>query len=249
LSNSKTHIVLFSGGLASYEVGRRVINKFGKGNVKLWFFDTLIEDNSLYEFLDQCEKLFDIKIDRLQDGRNPWQVFRDERFIGNSRITLCSRVLKRELLVRLLRINYPDKNVILYLGYEAFETKRIDKARERWNDKGYSVEFPLEKPPFFRKDELIKSLVSKGINIPCLYQLGFTHNNCGGACVQAGINQWIKLLHIFPERYLWHEEQEQQTRKFLNKDVSILRDRTDNHTRPLTLQELRHRIEHLKQKK
>lgn len=35
---------------------------------------------------------------RLADGRDIWQVFRDVKFLGNTRIDPCSRVLKRELM-------------------------------------------------------------------------------------------------------------------------------------------------------
>jgi len=239
----KTHIVLFSGGLSSFEVSSRVINRFGKENVKLWFFDTLIEDNDVYRFLDDSQEKLGIGVTVFKDGRHPWEVFRDERFIGNSRVPLCNRVLKRALLEKLLKSFYPKKNVTLYFGYDSFETKRMEKAKSRWTASGYDVCFPLSEPPFYNKSMLIEQVQLKGLKIPNLYCNGFTHNNCGGACVQAGIGQWSKLWFEFPERYLWHEDQEMITRDYLNKDVSVLRDRTSNNTRPLTLRELRYRLE------
>lgn len=33
----------------------------------------------------------------LVEGRDVWEVFRDRRFLGNSQVDLCSRILKREL--------------------------------------------------------------------------------------------------------------------------------------------------------
>jgi 3'-phosphoadenosine 5'-phosphosulfate sulfotransferase (PAPS reductase)/FAD synthetase len=238
-SNNKDKIVLFSGGIASFEVGRRVLEKFDKDNIKFWFFDTLTEDEGLYKFLNQCEKYLGIQIQRFSDGRNIWEVFRDERFIGNSRVPLCNRVLKRELLERTLCEVYPSKNLILFLGYEYNEKKRMEIAQKKWNEKGYKVSFPLSKPPYLSRKKLIENVESCGLEIPRLYKLGFTHNNCGGACVQAGIKQWLLLLEHFPERYLWHEKQEMQTRNYLDKDVAILRDRTGGKTRPLSLHELR----------
>jgi len=237
------HIVLFSGGLSSFVVSNRVINKYGKENTKLWFFDTLIEDEDVYRFLEDAQNFLDVKIETFRDGRHPWQVFRDERFIGNSRVPLCNRVLKREVLEKLLRSKYPHKNIKLYLGYDYFEKKRIDRARKSWHKKGYNVEFPLTLPPILSKSDIISHIISQGLFIPKLYCNGFTHNNCGGACVQAGIRQWSKLWKEFPERYLWHEEQEIITREFLNKDVSVLRDRTNKTTKPLTLLQLRKRLE------
>lgn len=216
-----------------------MLEKYGKENVKFWFFDTLIEDESLYRFLDQCEDFLGITIERFSDGRNFWEVFRDERFIGNSRVPLCNRVLKRELLEKKLKHEFPFNNVILFLGYEYTETDRMEKAKFKWNEKGYDVSFPLASAPHQEKVDLINKLQKYGLEIPRLYDLGFKHNNCGGACVRAGINQWQLLLELFPERYLWHERQEQKIRNYLNKDVAILRDRTGGVTKPLTLRKLR----------
>lgn len=216
-----------------------VLEKYAKENIRFWFFDTLTEDDSLYNFVDQCEDFLGIEIERFCDGRNIWEVFRDERFIGNSRVPLCNRVLKRELLERKLKQEFPSKNLILFLGYEYYEKERMEKAKNKWNKNGYQVSFPLAEKEHQEKEVLISKLNDYGLTIPKLYDLGFKHNNCGGACVRAGINQWLLLLELFPERYLWHERQEQQIREYLNKDVAILRDRTGGVTKPLTLRELR----------
>jgi hypothetical protein len=115
----------------------------------------------------------------------------------------------------------------------------MDRAKKKWDENGYEVSFPLSKPPLLDQEDLMENARACGLEIPRLYKLGFNHNNCGGACVQAGINQWLLLLDIFPDRFLWHENQELRTREYLEKDVAILRDRTGGKTRPLTLRELR----------
>lgn len=240
------HIVLFSGGLASFEVARRVISKFGRKNVRLWFFDTRVEDEDLYRFLKDAENLFSIKIERFEDGRNPWQVFKDERFIGNSRVDICSKILKRNLLEKLLHQHFPNKKqVTLYFGLEWTETHRMEVLKPRWSEKGYRVEFPLTWKPLLEPNELAQVPQSLGITIPRLYTLGFSHNNCGGACIKAGIKQWSLLWYTFPERYRWHERNENALREYLRKDVSILRDRKNGSTKPLTLTELRERLQAL----
>ena len=58
-----------------------------------------------------------------------------------------------------------------------------------------------------------------------------------------GQGQWAHLLAVMPERYAWHEEQEELTRQHIGSDVSILRDRRGGSTKPLTLRQLRERIE------
>jgi hypothetical protein len=242
--DSPTHIVLLSGGMASFEAGRRVAERYGMNRVRCWFFDTQIEDEDLYRFLADCAALCEVPLERFADGRHPWAVFRAERFIGNSQVAVCNRVLKRTMLERLLRQQYPAKNVVLHFGLEQSEEKRRSVLAQRWVGGGYQVDFPLTWSPMPSRADLWASLRTAGIEPPRMYQLGFGHNNCGGACVKAGIHQWVHLFQTFPERYVWHEEQEQLTREYLGKDVSILRDRVGGHTRPLTLSELRHRIEY-----
>lgn len=242
-SDSLAHIVLFSGGLASFAAAGRVLERYGKERVNLWFFDTLIEDNDSYRFLDDCEANFDLRIHRLTEGRNPWQVFRDERFIGNSRAPLCNRVIKRQFLERLLKSTYPRKDVVLHFGLEPSERNRMELVTNKWRKKGYRVDFPLSWNPSLCRGGITEAVQKAGITPPRLYALGFRHNNCGGACVKAGLRQWALLWRVLPDRYIWHEIQEQRIREYLDKDVAILRTRTDRHTRPLTLRTLRTLLE------
>lgn len=245
MSTKYNHVVLISGGLASFEAARRVVTKFNRNDVSLLFFDTLIEDPDLYRFLNDIEIALRIRIERIVEGRNPWQVFRDERFIGNSRADPCSKKLKREVLEKELSSRFPNKNVVLYFGLDWTEVHRMEALAPKWEEKGYKVEFPLNWKPLLLHDDF-KSIVERlGIQIPRLYKIGFAHNNCGGACVKAGIKQWSLLWHTFPSRYLWHERREQDLRKYLGKNISILRNRKNGKTRPMTLRVLRLRLQRL----
>ena len=47
----------------------------------------------------------------------------------------------------------------------------------------------------------------------------------------------------FPERYKWHEDEEEKTRSVIGKNVSILRDARGGKVKPLTLRKFRERIE------
>ena len=84
----------------------------------------------------------------------------------------------------------------------------------------------------------------EGIRLPRLYELGFAHNNCGGFCVKAGQGHFANLLRAMPARYAKHEALERAMRAYLGKDVSVLTDRRgDGKKKPLTLRDLRMRIE------
>ena len=72
--------------------------------------------------------------------------------------------------------------------------------------------------------------------------MGFPHANCGGGCIKAGQSQFARLLDQLPDRYAEWERHEQELRADLG-DVAILRDRTRDESKPLTLTDLRLRIE------
>lgn len=88
-------VVQFSGGVGSWAAARRLIQLGDYEAVTLLFADTLIEDEDLYRFLDDAvtdlralgaERDVSVGYHRIADGRTPWEVFRDRRFIGNTRV-------------------------------------------------------------------------------------------------------------------------------------------------------------------
>jgi hypothetical protein len=236
-------VVMVSGGLGSFEAARRVLERYGKKNVHLWFADTRMEDEDLYRFLNDVESNLGVKIHRFAEGRTPWEVFKDERFLGNSRIDPCSKILKRQFLREKLISTFGYLNAIVYLGLDWTEPHRVSRASEYWEKDGIKVDFPLCWEPFLFPQDYFEIARGYGIEPPRLYQYGFPHNNCGGACVKAGIKQWAHLWKTFPDRYLWNETQEEQLRHYLGKNISILVDRHGGERRPMTLRELRKRLE------
>lgn len=175
------------------------------------------------------------------EGRTPWQVFNDVRLIGNTRADPCSRILKREHLRRWLEANCDPESTTVYLGIDWTEEHRFIGAQRFWAP--WHVEAPLCDRPYRWKQDYLSDLHRLGIKPPRLYEMGFSHNNCGGFCVKAGHGQFAKLLEAMPARYADHEAQEEAFRARLGKDVAILRDRAGGETKPLPLRVLRERIE------
>jgi hypothetical protein len=247
------HVVMFSGGIGSWATAKRVAEAHGTADLTLLFTDTIMEDEDLYRFLD--EAVADVFWDRppnlvrLADGRDPWQVFEDERFLGNSGVDPCSKLLKRQPAYRWLKENCDPADTIVYLGLDWTEEHRFDDgkgrgAKARYARNGWVCKAPLCEAPFVTKRELYRKLEEEaGIRLPRLYVLGFPHNNCGGFCIKAGIAHFIHLLRTLPQRFAYHEEKEQGIRIFLGKDVSILKETVNGETRPLTLRDLRLRVE------
>ena len=236
------HIVMFSGGAGSWAAAKRVVEDYGPENVKLVFADTMMEDEDLYRFLHEAVENVQAELVYLQEGRDVWQVFKDKRFIGNTRVDPCSRILKRELIFSWLEETYSDpSDVIIYLGMDWTEGDRFKKAQSYWTP--YIVQAPMKEPPYLDKDEVLEWMKSEGLEPPRLYNMGFPHNNCGGFCIKAGQGHFKLLLEKLPERYAYHERKEQEMRDYLGKDVAILRDRRNGQTKPMTLKTFRERVE------
>lgn len=238
------HVVMWSGGITSWATARHVIAEHGTTNVTLLFADTNAEDETLYEFNDAASAQLGVPITRVADTqeRNPRQVFEDKRWLGNTRIAQCSHVLKQEPCRAWLNANGGTfADTTLYVGIDWTETERLPAIERGWDP--WRVDAPLTRPPYRDKGQLLVEARKAGLTIPRLYDLGFAHNNCGGACVKGGQSQWVRLLKVFPHRYARAEAAETKMRALLGKDVSILRDRTGGTTKPLTLAALRARIE------
>jgi hypothetical protein len=175
----------------------------------------------------------------LADGRTPWEVFRDERYLGNTRADPCSRVLKRELGDRWMSAHAPD--AVRVFGIDWTEVHRFERLAARLG--ADRVRAPLCEAPYLDKPDVLAWLAREGIAAPRLYGLGFAHNNCGGGCVKAGIGHFAHLYRVLPEVFAEWEREEQALRDHLGKDVAMLRDRSGGAPTPLPLTQLRRRLE------
>lgn len=237
----RKRLVMYSGGIGSWCAAMRAVALHGPENVRLLFTDTLIEDETLYAFMRDGAALMGAELVEIADGRTPFEVFVDKRFLGNSRTDPCSEILKRELSKRWVREHAPPDKWVIVFGVDYSEAHRFERLQARWAP--HVVEAPMCDEPWLSKAEQLAWARRCGLTIPRLYELGFRHNNCGGGCVKAGQASWRLLLLSMPDRYDRWERQEQIIRHYLGKDVSMLKERRNGESVPLTLRALRGRIE------
>ena len=235
------HLVLFSGGIGSWAAAKRIREHHPDDVIVCVFTDTKTEDEDLYRFLPQAAGDVGGQLVTLADGRDVWEVFFDEKMIGNTRADICSRILKRDLVRKWIEETYQPDEVIIYMGIDWSEMHRFERAVPRWLP--YTLKAPLCDPPYLSKQDVIRWAEDEGLTPPRAYELGFPHNNCGGFCVKQGRAAFAHLLKVLPERYAYHEAKEQEFRDFVGKDVAILRDRRGGETKPFTLIQLRERVE------
>jgi hypothetical protein len=256
-----TFIVSFGGGLTSYEALRRTIAAHGRENTVSLFADmgqvrdeegrvVCGEDDDLFRFMEEVERLLDFKITRLKhpDYTDIWDVFFKVRLMGNTQFDPCSERMKRGVIADHLKQHHTAVEIpadffrptrpadVLVTGLDWTEPDRVTDYRNAVMP--WQSWFPLCEEPLLTKADIAEGLLREGIEPPSLYEQGFSHNNCGGFCVKMGHSQAFRLWKNRPWVYFHHAGKEQQFRQFIGKDVAILRDRRNKETLPLTLLEL-----------
>ncbi len=237
-----THVVQFSTGIGSWATARRVAERHGTDDLVLLFADPKAEDPDNYRFAIDAAADIGVSLTTVADarGRDPKQVMRDERFLGNSRIAPCSKHLKQVPCRNWLKDNTDSANTVLYVGIDWSEPQRIPAIRAGWAP--WPVEFPMTEPPYIDKHGMQAMARARGLEPPSMYDDGYPHANCGGCCVRQGQAGWALTLRVHPDRYAAMETFENEMRDELG-DVSMMKSRIGGETSTLTLTELRERLE------
>lgn len=191
----------------------------------------------------------------LVEGRDPWEVFRDRRFLGNSLVDPCSEVTKRDMLDSWRMGNCwrpgdlwgePDHFAV---GIGDHEAHRFDDGRgrgigPRTSAEGWLYHAPLLTEPLPGEHALFYAPLDQiGPKEPRLYAMGYMHNNCGGFCVKAGQAHYANRYRVQPERFAYDAMMERKLRDFLGKEVSMLTDRRGGGgKKPLTLDAFANRL-------
>jgi hypothetical protein len=242
-------VVMFSGGIGSWATAKIVAERYGTDDLYLVFADVkgsatdphIGEDEDTYRFIKQSVANIGGTYIYLNEGRDIWQLFEDQKFLGNSRVANCSKLLKQRPARKWLKENCDPADTVIYVGIDWTETHRLPAIVRNYLP--YKAEAPLSEPPYRDKNELIQWAKNEGLDTPRLYEMGFAHNNCGGGCVRAGQGQFKKLLETMPERFATWEAKEQHLRKVIGQDVAILNEVVNGVKKPLPLIELRKRAE------
>jgi len=233
------YICSISGGVPSAVATERVIQRFGRENVVIWFANTSWEDEDLYRFVRDCMKRWGGELVEYRDGRTPLQVAEDKSIIPNQRIAPCSFKLKIEPFTKFLKSH--SKPVTVCLGLDWSEVHRMDAPKKNYESiNGVTVDYPLMWKPYELRNyfDVVKN--EWGIQTPRLYDEGFPHNNCGGRCVKQGIKEWRRLMLHHPERFAevrdW--EQIQRATGDARANYAIARDQSNGEVVPRTLAEI-----------
>jgi len=182
----------------------------------------------------------------IYDGRTPWEVFHEERFIGNSRIDPCSKILKRKLMDDWRSERFTPESCVIAVGLNWDEDDRIQTIKRR--GKPWEFITPLEAewegvPSITGKPAWIAYAAERGLPRSLAYEQGLAHDNCGGGCVKAGIGHWKQLHAKRPEVFAQWEKAEATEMLRLGTPWGMPKCRRGGKAKPLPLSKLRQRIE------
>lgn len=134
----------------------------------------------------------------IADGRTPWEVFRDEKFVGNTRVASCSHLLKQDTSRAWLETHCLPAETTIYLGIHWSEMDRFTGnkakkgARDLWLP--WKCRAPLCELPFEPYLQMFVDMGAAGIAKPRLYEMGFAHNNCFSGDTRFLTDQGVKSL-------------------------------------------------------
>jgi hypothetical protein len=189
------HIVCFSGGHSSSLVAIEVVRKFGNKDVVLLNHDIneSVEHQDIKRFKKQVTDYLKLPITYANmknvESMDQFDVCEKHGgFLkgGGSRASMsaaCTTILKTEPFHKWLEANVPDKNCIIYYGFDKNEPQRIQRRAQILGAQGYKSDYPLA---FWNRT--IESTLEVGIEPPLTYTV-WKHANCQG-CLKGGKQHW-----------------------------------------------------------
>lgn len=190
----------------------------------------------------------------LVEGRDPWEIFRDSRFLGNSSVDPCSKIAKRNV-ADAWRVGNCAREGELFgpadliaVGIGDHEAHRFDDGQgggigPRTAADGWVYHAPLQSDPTDCPSLFFAPVEKLGVAPQRLYAKGYKHANCGGFCCKAGQAHYANRFRVDPERFAYDAMMERKLAAYLGGGVSMLTDRRGGDgKKPMTLDQFAERL-------
>lgn len=244
LTNKKSIICWWSGGITSAVACKIAIDLYGKDMCRVIMIDTQNEDPDTYRFLKDCQRWYGVNIEVITGLDNKTNikdidstlvdiglsyssiedVWRAHKSLNVATGAICSTQLKRKVRESWQEVNDFTHQVF---GFE-FEKKEFNRANGlRKNHPKARGIYPLLMMGY-DKDDCLRIVREAGLEIPRMYRLGFRNNNCfSTGCVQGGIGYWQKMKSDFPDKFNKMADMEHELTTLRGEPVTMLKDQSN----------------------
>lgn len=224
-------IAWWSGGITSAVTCKLCIDIYGAENVRVIFIDTENEHKDTYRFKNDCEKWYELPIETItgigEKFKSIVDVWTKYKSLNVSHGAVCSSTLKTNVRKKWQKDNSYSAQAF---GFDMDEIRRVQ---------GMKTNHPEAKPIFpllmfgYKKADCLDLVIELGIEVPEMYKLGFSNNNCFGksdtsigGCVQGGIGYWQKMKRDFPEKFDKMADMEHKLTENKGVPVTMLKDQS-----------------------
>lgn len=186
-------VVWFSCGAASAYLARLAVDEFGD-ECDVVYCDTASSEHSDNErFFSDVERWIGRPITRIRSEEYATidDVFERRRFMSGPKGAVCTSLLKK-----VPREAYQRIDDVHLFGYTAEERRRADEFEER--NKSLRLDWLLIDRGV-TKAQCLDAIKGAGIELPAMYSLGFSHNNCPGCVKATSAGYWNLVRRTFPE--------------------------------------------------
>lgn len=194
----------FSAGVTSAVATKLALEKFK--NIDIIFFETGAHHPDTERFLQDCEKWYqqDIQIVQNPEYGSLYDVL-EKGYINSPQGAFCTYELKKKMRWELEK-EYNYKFQVFGFEYDKKEINRAIRFIEQYEN--VNPIFPLIENKI-NKSKSIYLLEQVGIEIPMMYKLGYSNNNCVG-CVKGGMGYWNKIRVDFPDVFAYMAQLERR---------------------------------------
>lgn len=168
-------------------------------DVRIFYIDTNSGHPDNERFIKDCERWYGKSIERRQNSfyNNVDDVLLRRRYINGPYGAACTSILKKTVRYAIQHELGKWDGQVWGFDYCKNEVNRAIRFRQQ--NPSTKPLFPLIERMISKSDALAL-LKMAGIEVPMMYRLGYSNNNCIG-CVKGGISYWNKIRRDFPDRF------------------------------------------------
>jgi hypothetical protein len=186
------HVVQYSGGIGSWAATQCVIAEHGTDHLVLLTADTRVEDPDLWRFVRDSTVHVGVEPTIVADGLTPFEVFHDQRFLGNS----VSRPAQPSSSNDPAGHDSPCTPTWRTQCCTSASTGRKPAVSRRSNTAGHRGGCGSRcVTPYLSKEDMLDAARAAGLTPPRLYELGFSHNNFSGLRSAQQLRTWSHSAH------------------------------------------------------